>query len=378
MDYILLGLLCYELAVGRRAMAAVLPLPLTVLALLHSKLQLSIEADLRSRAQEREEEARVVGCHHLCLQSTLEQCVGPHPLSLSQLQSRFRLCAGDHTWSPMRVTLNVECMVCSDDGQLVYWASGSKGLVTGSLEPAGGRLQSSVLQEAPLPESGLFANRRAKPVPIAVGRATVVALVEATQQLWVGTENGSVGSVYVFNLPEMRQHHYIHLQDAVLSIAAVNRQGEKFGGPEMRYRVLVGLANGTIILFLGQNQGKTLENPLQGPKVIVRTYGRKPCLNLSLTRDGHIWCSCGDAIEMLDMVSLKSVRCIMPHAAPAMEGGERVKLGGGQGPQSLVRGDVITLMAVTRMGVWTVGRRSSLLRLWNQISGELRGSYNVQ
>lgn len=367
-----LGLLCYELAVGRRAMDGVYSLCLVVLALLNGKLHLSIEADLRSQAEEKGREPHVLGCHRLCLQATMEHCLDARPLSLSQLQPRFHLCAGSHGWCPMKVTLNIECMLCSDDGGLVYWASGSRGLVTGTLEPATGRLLSSLLQEAPAPESGLFANRRAKPIPIAVGRATVLALVHATKQLWVGTENGSMGSVYVFNLPEMRRHHYIHLQDAVLSLAAVNQLGEKFGGEELCYRVLVGLANGTIILFLGHQQGKMLENPLQGPKVVVGTCDRKPCLNLSITSDGHVWSSCGDTVELRELVTLKAVRCFTPQA----EGGKGSRVS--EGSQAAVKGDVIMLMQVSVVGLWTVGRRSAVLRLWDMITGELKASYNVQ
>ena len=57
-----------------------------------------------------------------------------------------------------------------------------------------------------------------------------------------------VCTVYVFNLPDMRLHHHLHLQDAVLSLCALNSCGVHYGGDEMKYRVLLGLA---IILFFG-------------------------------------------------------------------------------------------------------------------------------
>ena len=263
----------------------------------------------------------------------------------------------------MRLLINVEVIISSTDSDLVYWASGSRGLVTGTMEPSTGTLSSNILQEAPPPESGLFANRRCKPVPIAVGRASGLALVEETKQLWVGTENGQMGSVYVFKLPNMRQHHHIHLQDAVLSLCALNRLGHESGGDTMHYRVLVGMANGTIILFLGHYNGKVLENPLQGPKLVIATHQRRPCLAITLTLDGHIWCCCGNTVEVYDITSIKLVRRLTPSQ------------GGGVGGST--RGDVLTLMAVNGKGVWTVGRRSTILRLWDQHTGEFKASYDV-
>ena len=300
----------------------------------------------------------------------MEECVTvSRPLSSKKLGARFSVCAGDHQWSPMRLHVNVECMQCSEDAGLVYWASGSRGLVTGTVNPITGKLLSNVLQEAPPPESGLFANRRAKPVPIAVGRATSVTLVTRTQQLWVGTENGQMGSVYVFNLPDMRRHHHIHLQDAVLSVCAVNDIANKLGDvEEMVYRVLVGLANGTVILFLGVHNGKMLENPLLGPKLVVATYHRKPCLALHLTPDGYIWCSVGETMEVFDMKTLKLVRRLNCQLSPQPD----------QEKRNSHRGDVIILMSVNNRGVWTVSRRSPVLRLWNQLDGSLIASFSVQ
>lgn len=279
-------------------------------------------------------------------------------ISHRELEARFSLCAGDHLWSPMRLLVNVEVMVSSCDSELIYWASGTRGLVTGSIVPSTGDLNYNLLQEAPPPESGLFANRRVKPVPIAVGRASGLALVQESNQLWVGTENGQMGAVYVFNLPEMRRHHYIHLQDAVLSLCAINKLSDQ---QEMRYRVLVGLANGTIILFLGLHGGKVLDNPLQGPKLVIATHQRKPCLSMMLTSEGRLWCSCGNSMEVYDVCSLKQVHRLTPS----------------QGAASGNRGDGITLMAISGKGVWTVGRRSSLLRLWDQKTGQCKASYDA-
>ena len=44
-DYMLLGLLVYEMATGKRAFTDIYPLTTVVLALLHSKVTLNIEAD---------------------------------------------------------------------------------------------------------------------------------------------------------------------------------------------------------------------------------------------------------------------------------------------------------------------------------------------
>lgn len=315
------------------------------------------------------EDCIATGCQRLCLQSNIDHCLFSDPISHRELEARFSLCAGDHLWSPMRLLINLEVMISSNDSQLVYWASGSRGLVTGTLLPSTGDFRSNMLQEAPQPESGLFANRRVKPVPIAVGRASGLALVQETNQLWVGTENGQMGSVYVFNLPNMRRHHHIHLQDAVLSLCAVNNTVDKLGGVEMRCRVLVGLANGTIILFLGLHAGKVLENPLQGPKMVIVTHQRKPCLTMTLTSQGHIWCSCGNTMEVYDISTLKLVHRLSTSGSTP-QGATNVYPGGS-------RGDVITLMIISGKGVWTVGRRSPILRLWDQKTGQYKASYNV-
>ena len=381
-DFMLLGLLMYEIATGRRPCENVYTLGMVVQALLNNKLQLSIEAELQSQNEQRrekgEEEAKVFACQRLCLESTMDLCIYVDPVPVFELEARFCLCAGHHQWSPIRLLVNVECMLCSEHADLVYWASGSRGLVTGTLEPSTGKLVSNILQEAPPPESGLFAHRRGKPVPIAVGRATVLALVLATRQLWVGTENGLMGSAYVFNLPDMRRHHYIHLQDAVLSLCAVNDFGVKFGREDTKYRVLVGLANGTIILFLGVHGGKVLENPLQGPKLVVVTHGRKPCLSINLTADGHIWCGCGDTVEVFDITTLKSIRRLMTtQSLPSGTATAAETVATEEEKKVTSRGNVITLMVVSSHGVWIVTRRSPVLRLWNQVSGQLKASYSV-
>eukprot|EP00731_Ephydatia_muelleri_P031125 Em0022g639a len=127
-------------------------------------------------------------------------------------------------------------------------------------------------------------------------------MVYATQQLWVGTENGLMGSVYVFNLPDMRLHHHLHLHNAVLSLCALNGCGVHYGGDKRKYRVLLGLANGTIILFFGINQGKVITNPLQGPKLQMFTTGRKPCLE----HFARLW----DAVTGAMKASYNVVLCI--------------------------------------------------------------------
>ena len=366
-DYMLLGLLIYEVATGKKPYENVYNLYTVVLALLNNRLKISVEAELKSHDKNsKKKEQTTVSCHRMCMQSTVDQCVTQERIMPNLLKARLSLCGGNHAWSPMRLTLNPECILCSEDGELVYWASGSRGLVTGTLEPSTGVLNSNVLQEAPKPESGLFAHRRGKAVPIAVGRATALTLVEETQQLWVGAENGSRGSVYVFNLPDMRRHNYIHLQDAVLSLAALNKTAVPYGGDLMKYRVLVGLANGTIIQFLGVHQGKILENPLQGPKLVIHLMGHRPCISMQLTSQGHVWCSSGSCVEVLDTVTLKSIRKLSLQPP-----GEEKEV-------RLQRSDVITLLSISQYGVWTVARRSPVLRLWNQESGKLIASYNIR
>lgn len=309
------------------------------------------------------------GCQRLCLQSCIDLCLHSSLVAQDELVARFSLCAGDHQWSPMRLLVNMEVIVPSNDG-VVYWVSGSRGLVTGQMNVSTGELSYNLLQAAPQPESGLFAHRRGKPIPIAVGRATSLALVLETKQLWVGTENGQKGSVYVFNLPDMRRHHHIHLQDAVLSLCAVNRMAQTVcDKKEMHYRVLVGLANGTIIVFLGQRGDKVLDNPLQGPKFVVTTHLRKPCLEMTLTPEGEIWCSCGQTLEVYDIVTLKNIQRLTPGH---VDGSGTAK------GTSTVRGDVIALMDVNGRGVWTVGRRSSTVRLWDRKTGNIKVSYSVK
>ena len=368
----LLGLLVYEVATGTKPYEGIHSLSTVVLSLLFKKLQLNVEAELaNSRRKQRSGTQTPVSCHRLCMQTTIEECVSSERIYPELLRARLSLCAGNQEWSPVRLTLNPECLLCSEEGDLVYWTSASRGLVTGTLDIHTGALNSNILQEAPPPESGLFARRMPKPVPIAVGRATALTLVEETQQLWVGAENGSRGSVYVFKLPDMRRHHYIHLQDAVLSLAALNKRAVSYGGEQTKYRVIVGMANGGIIQFLGVHQGKILENPLQGPKLVVYLVGNRPCIAMQLTAQGHVWCSSGTDVEVLDMVTLKSIRRLplTPPSSPERKG---------ISPLPPSRGEVITLLRVNCYGVWTVGRRSSILRLWNQESGALVSQYNVR
>ena len=350
-----------------KAYEHVYSLATVVLGLLHKKLSINVEAELncsRKRGRQKANQ-RTVSCHRMCMQTTVEECTGRERVSPDLLRARLSLCGGNHEWSPVRLTLNPECLLCSEEGDLVYWTSGSRGLVTGTLDTSTGTLNSNILQEPPTPESGLYAHRRGKPVPIAVGRTTALSLVEETQQLWVGAENGSMGSVYVFKLPDMRRHHYIHLQDAVLSLTALNKVSVRHGGEEMKYRVLVGLANGTIIQFLGIHQGKIFENPLLGPKLIIHLAGNKPCITMQLTAQGLVWSSSGNGVEVLDTVTLKSIQKL-PLSLPQSEN------------QPLQRNDPITLLNINWYGLWTVGRRSPILRLWNQESGKLTASYNIQ
>ncbi|CAI8010339.1 Leucine-rich repeat serine/threonine-protein kinase 1, partial [Geodia barretti] len=373
-DYMLLGLLIYEVATGTKPYEEIYTLSTVVLSLLNKRLQLNVEAELaNSRRARRDSRTQTpVSCHRLCMQTSIEECVAGKEIYPGHLRARLSLCAGNQEWSPVRLTLNPECLLCSEEADLVYWTSASRGLVTGTLDIRTGTLNSNILQEAPPPQSGLFAKRMPKPVPIAVGRATGLTLVEETQQLWVGAENGSRGSVYVFKLPDMRTHHYIHLQDAVLSLAALNKLAVSYGGEQTKYRVLVGMANGALIQFLGVHQGKILENPLQGPKLVVYLVGNRPCIAMQLTVQGHVWCSSGSDVEVLDTVTLRSIRRIPLTPPPSPEKNRGIS------PLPPSWGDVITLLRVNWYGVWTVARRSPILRLWNQESGALISQFNIK
>ena len=363
------GLLLYEIAMKKKAYEGVLSLPTVITGLYYQKLHLNLEAELEHLHMIGKENASVItACHRLCMQSIVNLCVSMEDVSYNLLQTKLSLCAGGFTWGPRKLNLDVECMIPSADGSLVYWASGSRGLVVGNMEPnREGKLYSHILAENPTPESGLFANRRGRPVPIYVGHATAVALSNAQNKLWVGTENGLMGSVYVFDLPDMKSHHYIHLQDAVLSLKVVN----ECDGEEMKHRALVGLANGSIILFYGIHQGRVLDNPLHGPRKVIVSKDKRPCLSIELSRDSHVWCSCGNGLEIFDLSTLQNVRrhSCFHQEKPIEEKREVVKK---------IKGDVITLMVIGRRGVWTVARRSSVLRLWDTSSGKLIASLDIK
>ena len=366
------GLLLYELSVGERPLEGVLPLSTIILNLYHQKLVLNIEAAISHKTKEKNANGQskcVKACHRLCLQSILDMCVNIGDVTIDMLRVRLSLCAGEESWGPLKLTLDIECLLTNEDSSTVYWASGSRGLVVGSIDPISGKLYRHILAEAPTPESGLFANRRGKPIPIAVGHATAIDICRAADQLWVGTENGLMGSVYVFNLPDMKSHHYIHLQDAVLSLKVVNNQPKLVStDDDHQYHVLVGLANGTIILFMGRAGGQPLKNPLQGPRKVIATTDRKPCLSIEMTANGHFWCGCGNSIEVIDSTSLRS---LVRHHCLVQQEGEK-------GPNSKMKGDVIVLMGLSGRGVWTVTRRSTALRLWDSVTGNIKATFSIR
>lgn len=354
----------------RQAYEGVLPFSTVMTSLYYQKLHINPEAELELLHMGSKKKVPVItGCHRLCMPSVMKLCIGMEDVSCDLLRHKLNLCAGDHTWTPMKLNLDVECLLPSSDGSLIYWASGSRGLVVGSVQPNNGKLFSHILAENPTPESGLFANRRGRPVPIYVGHATAMALSLAQNKLWVGTENGLLGSVYVFQLPDMNSHHYIHLQDAVLSLQVVNTTSadQSSASNLQQHQALVGLANGSIILFYGVHQGRVLDNPLQGPRKFIVSKDKKPCLAIHLTNDNQIWCSCGNELEVFDLHSLKPIHHLTCQFPSSNEQKNEKK-----------RGDVITLMLVTRKGVWTVARRSSILRLWNSSTGELKATFNVK
>ena len=378
------GLFLYELTLHRRAYEDIISLPTLILSLYHQQLVLNVEADLKHN------QSPIKACYRLCMQSVIQLCIGMGDLTFRNLESRLSLCAGGNNWSPLKLTLDMEVLLTSPSSPYVYWASGSRGLVIGNIEPDEGSLYSKILAEAPRPESGLFANRRGKPIPIAVGHATAIDICTYTRQIWVGTENGLMGSVYVFNLPDFKSHHYIHLQDAVLSLKIMDSSSSpsspspsspspsspspssspsSSSQSDYDYKALVGLANGTIIIFSGRNQERLLENPLQGPRRVVTTFNRKPCLGISANSSGHLWTACGNNFEVFEFPSMKSVR---RNVCSYSNGG------GGGASASSVKGEVIIYSGLNRQGVWSVARRSAVLRLWDINTGELKASFNVR
>ncbi len=366
------GLILYEISVGKRPLEDVIPLSALVLSIYHQKTLLNIEAAITHACKEQRHVHRkngcVKACHVLCLQTVLNLCTEIGDITTDMIRGRLSLCAGEETWAPLKLTLDMECLLANKDSSLVYWASGSRGLVVGTIDPKSGELYRHILAEAPTPESGLFANRRGKPIPIAVGHATAIDVCYAANQLWVGTENGLMGSVYVFDLPDMKSHHYIHLQDAVLALKVVNDHMQLADRDDHHYHVLVGLANGTIILFMGRSGGQPLKNPLQGPRKVIATTDRKPCLSIEMTSNGHFWCGCGNTIEVIDSTTLRSLyrhQCLTEEK----ETGSNAKL---------IKGDVIVLMGINSRGVWTVTRRSTLMRLWDSITGSLKATFSIR
>lgn len=366
------GLLLYEIAMKKKAYEGVFPLPTVITGIYYQKLHLNLEPELEHLHMIGDKRAHLVtGCHRLCLQSVVKLCVSMEDISYQLLRTKLNLCAGGFKWGPMKLNLDVECMLPSPDGTMVYWASGSRGLVVGTMKPdKDGDLYSHILAENPTPESGLFANRRGRPVPIYVGHATAVALSAAQNKLWVGTENGLMGSVYVFDLPDMKSHHYIHLQDAVLSLQVVNDRGGDKADSNMKHQALVGLANGSIILFHGVHQGRVLDNPLHGPRRVIASKDKKPCLSIELTGNGHVWCSCGNGLEIFELSTLQTVQRHSCHYQAETEDKRQTS--------RKLKGDVITLMVVNRKGVWTVARRSSVLCLWDTVSGDLKASLDIE
>ena len=369
------GLILYEISVGNRPLEEVVPLSVLVLSIYHQKTMLNIEAAITHTCRELQHahsnsgnDGCVKACHVLCLQTILNLCTKIEEVTIDTIRTRLSLCAGEDTWAPLKLTLDMECLLANRDSSLVYWASGSRGLVVGTIHPETGELYRHILAEAPTPESGLFANRRGKPIPIAVGHATAIDVCFAANQLWVGTENGLMGSVYVFDLPDMKSHHYIHLQDAVLSLKVVNDQMQLADKEDHHYHVLVGLANGTIIVFMGRSGGQPLKNPLQGPRKVIATTDRKPCLSIQMTSNGHFWCGCGNTIEVIDSATLRSLyrhQCLTEDRETS-------------GKAKLIKGDVIVLMGISSRGVWTVTRRSVILRLWESVTGNLKATFSIR
>ena len=75
-------------------------------------------------------------------------------------------------------------------------------------------------------------------------------------------------------------------------------------------------------------------------------------------------------MEVLDAATMKVIRRLATSEGSLNNG--RGQVSGSKG-----KGDVITLTAMNGRGVWTVGRRSKQLKLWDQITASLKGSFTA-
>lgn len=394
----MLGILCFELATRERPYEGIYPLPMLVTGMLQGHLNINIEASLLLNRTSN----TTSSCSKMCLQTFMQECFDSKKassiLSPVLLLPKLSLCSGDGNWSPLRTCVNIECIENSTSSGLVHWASGSRGLVVGTLDPTTGKTSHHILQAAPTPTSGLFANRKGRPAPIAVGRASATAIVRESQQMWVGTENGSMGSVYVFDLPSMETHYYIHMQDAVLCLLACNDALCKVGASERSKRcVLVGLANGTIQLFSGHSSDGTTvcHNPLQGHRQVIVVPSKLSCLSMTLTPSGDIWCACGDTIQILDTSKLQFCNSLMSDQhrnSPTLPRTELLS-----SPKSIqsnrlsvkevkiltklhenTKADMIVLLVHSSQGIWSVARRGTSLKLWDIKTNKIKTEFDIK
>ena len=307
-----LGLLIYQLTTGCYPLQNLFPLSFLISSKLNNHNNFNIEAQLRIdnfvRQQQGKPNLPIPGCKRQCLQTIMNKCLSPNMAERANLMTvghHLCLCIGLAEWAPFRMAVSVECLHCAGDPTLVYWASGSRGLIVGQFDVPTGKLDRKIILEAPVPTSGMYAHRKGKPVPLAVGHATCLTVVKATNQLWVGTENGAKGSLHVFTIPGMTGHHSVHLQDAVLSILAINNCPMHGDNPFLKYRVFVGLANGTIVVFTGIQKDQVAEMPLQGVRKVIATKNQGPCLGMAMDSAGLVWYSQGDSLEAFDPLTLE-------------------------------------------------------------------------
>jgi GTPase SAR1 family protein len=404
-----LAILLYELATGKRPFEGIFTPSFVNSAILYGRMKLNIEAQLEADNLNRKEASGddttplpITGCQRICLQSIINSCMATDTVlrpTLRDIRDRLCLCVGASPWAPCRMSVSVECVYCPGDTGRVYWASGSRGLIVGHFNPDTGENFHHIILEAPVPSSGMFANRKGKPVPLAVGHATCLTVVKATKQLWVGTENGSKGSLHVFDVTDWSNHHSVHLQDAVLSILALNDAPITKNNPNLRYRVFAGLANGTIIIFTGILKDKVAVLPLQAQRRVIITRNRGPCLHMVLDSDGRLWYSRGDSIEVMDPVSLepdpkltdlqvihrKADLILKPAETSTNDLREQVTLSlPKQVPLNRTvsvsykpKPEIVIHMAASARGIWAVTRRSTKIYYWDLHTGKRKPAYDV-
>ncbi|KAI6653641.1 hypothetical protein LOD99_3536 [Oopsacas minuta] len=407
------GFLLYELSTGWRPFEGVHSLQEVMRLALHSKLYLNIEADLLYKMNEYDnydenfkrrtsatnlldgrsvqmgyssatdtfelKQAEVSACHRLCMQPLLDNCLNIKNriiLDLPMIASKLTLCAGEIGWSPLSSDINVQCIVCTRKPEL-YWSSGTRGLLVGHINPRNGKCMIRALTK---PDKRRHNSEQLQ----AVGNVTVMKIVESTNQLWIGIENMNKGALYVYDLPDMNNYYCGQLQDAVLSLMPIDKNWESVkelkpdqeGLEMLKYRVLVGLANGNIMVFMGMKNGDVIHNPLEGEKAVL-LQENKPCRGIIQTPRGLIWAACGHKMLVINPLTLKE----QPKFKGIAHHREQEILApyfSTRNSNRFVANETVTDMVISGAWIWTIARRCSYIWIWDWETGRLLLRFDLQ